>query len=219
MWIIKQARQYNLYKNNRYIRTAGYSHLGGFASSFLYILFVIIKMDNREKIMKIINSWHIAQVYDRGSYFYCLCSSIEGNWNIRRSRWEKNALRSYDYLGYLTWFEGDFDDRRYDISVYQKQVRYPKPWDKVEILESVKQSPFYDDWWFEQKEMIWWPYIVKRLWSQHCSIISNNIDNYYSFDYRHIAPWVYGDKKKEDNMSWKRVAVTIDGIEYKATID
>lgn len=166
---------------------------------------------NYDKIKAIIDSWHIAQVYNKKDNKYQLYSSIDSDWDMRCSWWEKSIGNCYDSLWTIFYTKNHINSlENITISVYQRPVRYPKVWDKVQILESVKQSLRWDEWANEAKEMIWWPFEVKSVYIGGCDIYTKDKSGYYLFDYRHLAPRIE-DKEQTD-------ILIKDGKKYKVQI-
>lgn len=171
-------------------------------------------MTNYEKICAIINAGHIAQVEYNGWNFQ-LFNIIKSNWCLSPSSLQESALLCIDKLCERTvWMWINTYDIK-SISVYQRPLWYPKEWDLVTILDTIKDSPWYTDINPPLKEMIGWPFEVRSLIDCYC--VLNNKDNTRKLcvDYRHLVPYLWEDK---EDISWKEVTVTIDGKEYKAII-
>lgn len=153
-------------------------------------------MTNYEKIKAIIESWHIAQV-EHDSWMFRLIFRMKPNWSLIGSRMWSSIDACYRKEDCVIYEEECVCWRAIkSITVYQKPVRYPKPWDKVQILESVKELPQRYTRNDSAKSMVWWPFVVKDCGDCCCEIYSN--DGYsFSFDYRHIAPRIEEDEPKE----------------------
>lgn len=159
-------------------------------------------MTNYEKICKIIESWKKAKWTQKDSSLYFVCYSITLSWSVKNSWWINSTEEYHSTKQNLIRDEEKINGKNITISIYQEPVRYPKVWDKVEILESVKQIPWYDEWLESSKEMIWWPFEVKSIHEIGCCVYTKNKLNFISLDYRHIAPRVHDEPCKSCYGKW-----------------
>lgn len=152
-------------------------------------------MTNYEKIKMIIESWHIAQV-EYKSWFFQLYSSITSEKHIR-------AIN---------------DSEIKSISVYKRSLRYPKEWELVTILDTIRDEPDYEDNSDSYKEMIGWPFEVKFTNGDSCAVYNTNKSGFDYIDYRHLVPYLWEETNTDDLSKWKEITLTVNGKEYKAII-
>ena len=149
-------------------------------------------MTNYEKIKAIIESGHIAQVEYNG-WEYLLFSSLMWNWSIRRSQFWETLKDSYDTLWQFHDREADIDQYNIkSITVYNKPLWYPRPWDLVEILPTVKDCPWRSDGEYRYSYMIGWPFEVRGnrniQYVSNCEVWNKDKSDRDCFDYRCLAP-------------------------------
>lgn len=175
-------------------------------------------MTNYEKICAIINAGHIAQV-EYEDWNFQLISSIMKHWFVRWSYLEKSIEECFKYLWIDDYSKTYFEDTDIkSISVYKRSLRYPKEWELVTILDTIKDEPDYEDDSDDYKEMIGWPFEVKFTNGNSCAVYNTNKSDFDYIDYRHLVPYLWEETKTDELSKWKEVTVTIDGKEYKAII-
>ena len=162
---------------------------------------------NYEKIKAIIDSWHIAQVEHEDGGFE-LYSSVDDTSRIRCSDKYETLEECYGDLWSIR--DDTVDINKMDIkkiSVYQRPVRYPKVWDKVQLLDIFKETSDWCDKWVVNEET---PYNVSEVRESNVWLDIPKLWICY-FDYRVIAPRIHDEEDQEDILikNWKKYRVQI----------
>ncbi len=154
-------------------------------------------MTNYEKITKIIRKWHLALCKDN-LWKYIIYTSIKQSWDIRSSPYYNNIYNCLDSLWETFQFKRKLIKENYaSIEPYARPIEYYKPWDKVMVLSNAKDSPDYDYWDDEPKEMVGkWPFEVKDTDSSAYRIYDKDKSDYWYFGHHMLAPYF---EEEEDN--------------------
>ena len=149
-------------------------------------------MTNYEKIKAIIESGHIAQV-DLDNWEYTLFSTLRWDGSIYRSDIDKTLEGLWDRLCKIYHYKTDINESNMkSITVYNKPLWYPRPWDLVEILPTVKDCPWRSDGEYRYSYMIGWPFEVKGnrniQYVSNCEVWNKDKSDRDCFDYRCLVP-------------------------------
>lgn len=170
-------------------------------------------MNTYDKVKAVIEAWHYAVLQHKDND-YCIAYAIDSDWSILRSDWSNDIEIALDHLDGFYDNEDEINEFKF-IKVIPRPIKYYKPWDKVMIMDNVKDIPWYDHWDNEYKEMIWWPYEIKSVDTDGTyPVYTKDKSDFYWFPHHVLAPYFEGE-----TMSGKKVKVTIDWKEYEATID
>ena len=166
-----------------------------------------------EKICTLIEAWHLVQ----GKVWkeFILFSSMQDDWCVRCTLPYESPERCYYDLWETFDTEGWINGHITDIKVYQRPLHYYKSWDKVEILESVKQHPEYDERDDVVKKMIWWPFVIKWTDDSWYKVCTRDESDFYWFEPRHLAPRLWYEEEKAKG---KEATIIIDWVKKKVLI-
>lgn len=123
-------------------------------------------MDNYKKIATLLEANRMALIETKEGE-YIIVSSIRMNSPILEDKIIRVSQPSYTVDGACATMWIDTATIYYinslnikSIKPYTRPLRIPKPWDKVEILETVKELPDYESVPKGVRHMVWWPFIV-----------------------------------------------------------
>ena len=153
--------------------------------------YIYTKMTNYDKIYKLLEANKIAEV-KLEDWNYILFSSIISDWGLRCSSRSCNIKYCYDQLGIRCYDKYSINDLSIiSIKEYDKAPYIYKAWDMVNISEHVKNIPKYNNYCKVHKEMIWWPFEIKKIcfnWSY--LIYAKDKFAYTNFDSQYLSPYI-----------------------------
>ena len=155
-------------------------------------------MTNYEKITKIVQSGNLA-LCEREDLGYIVYSSIMNNWDVRYWASYSEIEECLDQLWKYCDSEEVVNRTNFtSIQPYAREIEYYKPWDKVMVLSNAKDSPDYDYWDDEPKEMVGkWPFEVKDTDSSAYRIYDKDKSDYWYFGHHMLGPYFEDEQNTE----------------------